>query len=79
MTVLVPLYGFVEGDTIGLLVLAHPEMTIAEVGRKLAESASVRVSIESWRVLAGSRVLDPRLTVSQAALVPMDRVDLRRR
>jgi len=40
---LVPIYGFVQGDTIGVLVFAHDDMTIAGVIEKLRASTSVRV------------------------------------
>jgi hypothetical protein len=41
---LVPLYGFLRGDTIGLLVLVHETDTVREIGRKLQEAAAVRVA-----------------------------------
>lgn len=76
---LVPLYGFVEGDTIGLLVLAHESMSIADVADKLRTSARVRIDPSGrWKLLAGDRILDPTLTVSTAGLAALDRIDLRR-
>jgi hypothetical protein len=40
---MIPLYGFLEGDTIGLLVLADEEETLASLADKLQSAASVRV------------------------------------
>jgi hypothetical protein len=40
----IPLYGFLEGDTVGLLVLAEEGQTILDVARKLQDAASIRVA-----------------------------------
>jgi len=74
---LIPLYGFLEGDTIGLLILADPEETIAELARKLEASAAVRVAPRArLAVHVGERELDPRLTVAGAGLAALDRFDV---
>jgi hypothetical protein len=79
MSKLVPLYGFVKGDTMGVLVLAHDDMPIGRVGKLLGQSASIRVDTRGqWRVYAGDRALDPERTVLQERLQPLDRIDLRR-
>jgi hypothetical protein len=36
---MIPLYGFLEGDTIGLLILAEEGDTIAALAQKLQDSA----------------------------------------
>lgn len=74
---MIPLYGFVQGDTMGLVVLAGEDDTIAEVARRLAAAASVRVAPRPnvdlmWR----GRVLDPQSTVRAAGLSALERVDL---
>jgi hypothetical protein len=74
---MIPLYGFLEGDTLGLLVLARPEETVAELAAKLRASAAVRVRREGAVVVQhGERVLDPRATVGKV-LAPLDRFDVR--
>jgi hypothetical protein len=74
---LVPLYGFVTGDTLGLLVLVHSNTTIAELAETLMQAAAVRVApLRNPRVLAGGRQLDPASTVAAAGLTPLERVDL---
>jgi len=78
---LVPLYGFVEGDTMGLLVLAHHDMPMQQVGRLLAESARVRGADAdaAWNVVVAGRTVDPEATVSDLGLEPLQRIDLRSR
>ncbi len=41
---LVPLYGFVAGDTLAVLVLVHDHETIAELGKRAQQAAKVRVA-----------------------------------
>jgi hypothetical protein len=77
---MIPLYGFLEGDTIGLLVLAEGDDSIAEVARKLQAAARLRVAIDGpVTVLHEGKPLDPLSTVSDAGLQPLARVDVRRR
>jgi hypothetical protein len=74
---LVPLYGFVAGDTLGILVLAHDDETIASVAAQLQHAASVRVAPRARvRVLARGAVLDPRATVADCGLGALERIDL---
>ena len=78
MSVLVPLYGFLEGDTIGLIVLAHDDDPIARVIARLQHSARWRVAkIEDARAFHAGRELDPEQTVAEAGLTPLERIDVR--
>lgn len=75
---LVPLYGFLEGDTIGLLVLAHAGDLIRDVAADLQQAAAVRVEpFDSYRVYAGEHLLDLDQTVAQSGLSALDRIDVR--
>lgn len=75
---LVPLYGFLEGDTVGLVVMVHDHQTVAEIADVLQEAAAVRVAPRKRVVVwAGQRRLDPRITVAAAGLAALDRVDVR--
>jgi hypothetical protein len=78
---LVPLYGFVEGDTMGVVVLAHRDMTFAQVAEKLAASASSRVDTGGggWTLWHGDVALLADETVERAGLPALCRIDLRRR
>jgi hypothetical protein len=77
VSVLVPLYGFLQGDTIGLLVLVHDTDTVAEIARKLQQAAAVRLSPKpGGSVYHEGRPLDPALTVAQAGLTALERIDV---
>jgi len=74
---LVPLHGFVQGDTVGLLVLVHDTDTIAQLARVLVDAAAVRVlPAPGARVYRGGSELDPALTVAGAGLSALERIDL---
>ena len=64
----------------GVVVLAQPHDSVADVARKVIASAAVRVPppADGFFVAHRGRVLDPRSTVDRAALAPLDRVDVRR-
>ena len=75
---MIPLYGFLEGDTIGLLVLADAKDTIAAVAEKLRRSARLRAEIEGpIAVVHCGRALELGETVERAGLAPLDRIDVR--
>lgn len=74
---LVPLYGFVQGDTLGLLVLVRTNDTIAALGATLQEAAQMRVAPSpDFAVRYRDRRLEPTLTVAAAGLRALDRVEL---
>jgi len=76
---LVPLYGFLEGDSIGLLMLARANDSIQRVATSLMQAASVRVRpFKTPRVFHHGRLLDPAMTVAEAGLEPLERIDVRR-
>lgn len=75
-----PLYGFLEGDTMGLLILARDDMTVGEVAWNLCVSAQLRVEIpegEAIEVRARGQVLDLGARVCDLGLQPLERVDVR--
>ena len=73
----IPLYGFLEGDTVGLLILASETETIAELAARLQQSARIRVAPrERVRVLYKGATLAPILTVEAAGLEPLERFDV---
>jgi hypothetical protein len=74
---LIPLYGFLRGDTIGLVILAQDTDTIREVGAKLQEAASIRVApVPAVDVRYRGRLLDPERTVAESGLEALERVDV---
>jgi hypothetical protein len=75
----IPLYGFLEGDTLGLLILAEPEMTLDELSQRLRSAARVRCDPSGeWCVTLDGVALDSNLTVAQANLTPLQRFDVRK-
>ena len=73
----IPLYGFLEGDTLGLLVLVEPGETILQLARTLQEAASIRVSRSgAFDFVYDGKVIDPGLTVAEAGLQALDRFDV---
>jgi len=74
---LIPLYGFVSGDTLGVLVLVQGRDSVATLAATLAQATSMRVaSGKRMNVVKNGVVLDPTLTVVDAGLSPLERVDL---
>ena len=74
---LLPLYGFVQGDTLGLLVLVRTTDTIAQLSASLQEAAQMRVSPSAEFVVHHrDRRLEPTSTVVAAGLTALDRVEL---
>jgi len=74
---LVPLYGFVEGDTMGVVVLAQPEEPMTDLAARLAEAAAVRVAPgHEGAIRYDGRILDSRATLRSAGIQPLERVDL---
>lgn len=74
---LVPVYGFVAGDTLGLLVLMQDHETVAELAQRLSRAAAPRIAPGMpAQVYHRGRALDPQLTIAAAGLGALDRVDL---
>jgi hypothetical protein len=72
----IPLYGFLEGDTIGLLVLAQPNDSADELAGKLQSAAAVRVRpLQKPVVLYRGQVLAG--TVASNNMAALDRFDVR--
>jgi hypothetical protein len=75
----IPLYGFLEGDTIGLLVLAQADDSIAELARKLQAAARLRAAIDGpVTLIYDGKPVDPHSTVADAGMQPLARFDVRR-
>ena len=73
----IPLYGFLQGDTVGLLILAEEAETLQALARKLQDAASLRVaSRDPVRVVYNDKTMDPAMTVAQAGLQALDRFDV---
>jgi hypothetical protein len=74
---MIPLYGFLQGDTLGLLLLVEPEATVRALAEQLAAAAQVRVAPGGeLSVVFGGRVLDPRISLARAGMKPLDRFEV---
>jgi hypothetical protein len=74
---LIPLYGFLEGDTLGLLILVEEHETVHDLATKLQQASSVRVACKAQvEVRYKDRVLHPQQTIGQAELAPLERFDV---
>jgi hypothetical protein len=72
-----PLYCFVRGDTLGLVVLAPEQESVDELAARLSRAAAPRVALSgNLRVLHRGRVLKGNLSLKEAGVAPLDRVDL---
>jgi hypothetical protein len=73
----IPLYGFLEGDTLGLLMLAEEGETVLQLARKLQEAASLRVArTDKIDLVYNGKAIDPGITVAQAGFQELDRFDV---
>jgi len=74
----IPLYGFLDGDTIGLLVFADELDSMSRLADKLQAAAAVRVPrSERVHVVWKGRTLPAGVTVASAGLTALDRFDVR--
>jgi hypothetical protein len=75
-----PLYGFLEGDTVGLLIVADQNESISSLARKLQEAGNIRVKLKSEvQLVYQGKVIDPALTVSGAGFSALERFDVRQK
>ncbi|HVJ20564.1 MAG TPA: toluene-4-monooxygenase system B family protein [Polyangiaceae bacterium] len=73
---MIPLYGFLRGDTLGLLILAAEDETVAELGHKLAQAARIRVKTTGpLQVIYRGRTLDPTARLREIGIGPLERFD----
>lgn len=75
----IPLYGFLQGDTIGLLILAEPEDSMQVLARRLIKAARPRVSVpmeSELSVLWQGGIAEPTRTVASLSVRPLERFDV---
>jgi hypothetical protein len=75
--VAIPLYAFVRGDTLGLVVLASERENIDQLAARLSRAAAPRVTLSGkLRVMHRGKLLKGELTLTEAGVSALDRVDL---
>lgn len=76
---MIPVYGFLEGDTIGLLVLADEGELVAMTAAKVQAAARLRARLDGpIAVFVNDRPIELDTTVHQAGIKALDRLDVRR-
>jgi len=76
----IPVYGFLEGDTIGLLILADEQELLAVTAAKLQAAARLRARLDGPLALfVNGHAVELEATVQQAGIKALDRLDVRRR
>ena len=74
---MIPLYGFLEGDTLGLLILANEDDTMDQLAEKLQRAADVRVAPRvSATVVYQERDVARAATVAALGMQPLERFDV---
>ena len=76
---MIPLYGFLEGDTLGLLILATADTTMAQLAQQLKAAARLRADPgERVGVIFQGTLLNPELSVAEVGITALQRFDVRR-
>jgi hypothetical protein len=76
--VLIPVYGFLQGDVLGLVVLVHDHETVADLAEKLMQAAATRVQPFAGReVHYKGQKLSPTSTIANTGIEPLDRGDVK--
>ncbi|HVR60579.1 MAG TPA: toluene-4-monooxygenase system B family protein [Polyangia bacterium] len=74
---MIPLYGFLQGDSMGLLIMAREDDTLGRLAEKLQSAADVRVApLKRPRVMVAGRLLDLEMTVAAAGLTALDKFEV---
>ena len=74
---MIPLYGFLQGDVIGLLLVVDENTSLAELAQRLQQAGRLRVAPKAHPVVMfQGQILDPRMTVKQANLTALERFDV---
>lgn len=72
-----PLYAFVQGDTLGVVVLGRLDETASDLGENLLRATGVRVKRRGpFRIIWGERPLELAAPLRTLGMQPLDRVDL---
>ena len=75
-----PLYGFVEGDTIGVVIFADERESVQALAQRLRDAVRLRVDTQvEMEVVYRGAVIDPDTTLDQAHFTALQRFDLRRK
>ncbi len=75
---MIPLLGFLQGDSLGLLVFAQDTDTIKDIARRLQKAANVRVAASDATMLYHKgKLLPDESLVKDIGFHLLDRIDVR--
>ena len=75
---LTPLYAFLAGDTLGVLVLVQDDEPVSVIADRTFQAAACRVApFGPVAIVHRGVVLDASATIARAGLSPLERVDVR--
>lgn len=70
---MIPIYGFLQGDTIGLLIFAYPQETVQELIDKVQKAAAMRVTPRTgMKLVYKDKALDSTVTVTEMGVQPLE-------
>lgn len=70
---MIPLYGFLEKDSLGLLIMAYEEDTVKDLIQKTQQAAIVRVQPQAnMQLTYKGKILLPEQTVKEVQFKPLD-------
>lgn len=76
-TALTPVYAFLRGDCLGLLLLVRAEEQVASIVATTYQAAAPRVArASSAAVYHAGRRLDPESPIAESGIAALDRVDV---
>lgn len=75
---MIPVYGFLQGDTLGILVFAYEEDTVETLASRLVSASCVRVEPGKnlTTVIFKGQKLDAKQTLKSIGLEPLERFDV---
>lgn len=74
---MIPVYGFLAGDTLGILLLLEEDDNAREIVAKLQRSSRLRVSPRAdLCVVHAGVVIDPGARLADTPIESLDRVDV---
>jgi hypothetical protein len=74
---LIPVYGFLQGDALGLVVLMRDDETADDFANKLMQAAEMRVPPFSNRaVYFNGQRLEAQAILAKVGVTPLDRLDV---
>jgi len=70
---MIPIYGFLQGDTIGVLVFAYPNETANDLINKVQKAAAIRVKPKvGMKLIYKERSVEAHLTVTEMGIQPLE-------